>query len=65
VPRRRSSVIKPRDAFFQSTEALDVAAAALYESWIGRPLLRMVVDADTFVPAPAWPSVSMPATSTT
>jgi hypothetical protein len=46
-----SSVIKPRDAFFQSTEALDVAAAELYDLERPTVLLRMVVDADTFVPS--------------
>jgi ribosomal protein S18 acetylase RimI-like enzyme len=45
-----ASVIKPRDAFFQSTEALDVAAADLYELERATVLLRMVVDAETFVP---------------
>jgi ribosomal protein S18 acetylase RimI-like enzyme len=46
-----SSVIKPRDAFFQSTDALDAAAAELYD--LDRPtlLLRMVVDEKTFVPS--------------
>jgi len=45
-----ASVIKPRDAFFQSTEALDAAAAELYELERPTALLRMVVDRDTFVP---------------
>jgi ribosomal protein S18 acetylase RimI-like enzyme len=45
-----ASVIKPRDAFFQSTEALDVAAEELYELQRPTALLRMVVDARTFVP---------------
>jgi ribosomal protein S18 acetylase RimI-like enzyme len=45
-----ASVIKPRDAFFQATEALDVAAAELYELERATILLRMVVDAQTFVP---------------
>ena len=45
-----ASVIKPRDAFFQSTEALDVAAADLYELERATILLRMVVDAQAFVP---------------
>jgi ribosomal protein S18 acetylase RimI-like enzyme len=45
-----ASVIKPRDAFFQSTEALDVAAADLYELERATVLLRMVVDVQTFVP---------------
>ncbi len=45
------SVIKPRDAFLQATEALDQAASDLYE--LERPtfLLRMVVDAESFVAA--------------
>lgn len=45
-----SSVIKPRDAFFQSTEVHDAAIGDLYE--LDRPtaLLRMVVDGDTFRP---------------
>jgi ribosomal protein S18 acetylase RimI-like enzyme len=46
-----ASVIKPRDAFFQATEALDVAAAELYELERATVLLRMVVDSETFVPA--------------
>jgi ribosomal protein S18 acetylase RimI-like enzyme len=45
-----ASVIKPRDAFFQSTEALDVAAEELYELQRPTALLRMVVDSKTFVP---------------
>jgi ribosomal protein S18 acetylase RimI-like enzyme len=45
-----AGVIKPRDAFFQSTEALDVAAADLYELERATVLLRMVVDAQSFVP---------------
>jgi predicted GNAT family acetyltransferase len=45
-----ASVIKPRDAFFQAPEALDVAAAELYELERATVLLRMVVDAQTFVP---------------
>ena len=45
-----ASVIKPRDAFFQATEALDEAAAELYELERATLLLRMVVDAETFVP---------------
>jgi ribosomal protein S18 acetylase RimI-like enzyme len=47
-----SSVIKPRDAFFQATEALDGAAAELYDLERATVLLRMVVDAETFVPTP-------------
>lgn len=45
-----ASVIKPRDAFFQATEALDAAAADLYELERATVLLRMVVDSETFVP---------------
>ena len=45
-----ASVIKPRDTFFQATEALDVAAAELYELERATLLLRMVVDAQTFLP---------------
>jgi RimJ/RimL family protein N-acetyltransferase len=45
------SVIKPRDAFFQSTRALDLAASDLYELEDATVLLRMVVDAETFIPA--------------
>ena len=45
-----ASVIKPRDAFFQSTEAHDAAITDLYE--LDRPtiLLRMVVDRASFAP---------------
>ena len=46
-----ASVIKPRDAFFQSTKALDLAASDLYELEEATVLLRMVVDADSFIPA--------------
>ena len=46
-----ASVIKPRDAFFQSTKALDLAASDLYELEEATVLLRMVVDAETFIPA--------------
>jgi len=45
-----ASVIKPRDAFFQATKALDFAAADLYELEEATVLLRMVVDEQTFVP---------------
>jgi ribosomal protein S18 acetylase RimI-like enzyme len=45
-----AGVIKPRDAFFQSTEALDVAAEELYELQRPTALLRMVVDSSSFVP---------------
>ncbi|MDP9469009.1 MAG: GNAT family N-acetyltransferase [Chloroflexota bacterium] len=44
------SVIKPRDAFFQSTTALEAAVEDLYELERPTALLRMVVDASTFVP---------------
>ena len=44
-----ASVIKPRDAFLQSTEALDSAASDLYELERPTSLLRMVVDSETFV----------------
>jgi ribosomal protein S18 acetylase RimI-like enzyme len=43
-------VIKPRDAFFQSTPALEVGVEDLYEFERATALLRMVVDASTFVP---------------
>lgn len=46
-----AGVIKPRDAFFQSTEALDAVAGDLYELERATILLRMVVDADSFVPS--------------
>lgn len=45
-----TSVIKPRDAFFQSTEAHDAAIADLYDLERATTLLRMVVDRDSFVP---------------
>ena len=45
-----ASVIKPRDAFFQSTEAHDAAIGDLYELERPTALLRMVVDAGSFVP---------------
>jgi ribosomal protein S18 acetylase RimI-like enzyme len=45
-----TSVIKPRDAFFQSTAALDAGVEDLYELERPTALLRMVVDAGTFVP---------------
>jgi len=45
-----ASVIKPRDAFFQATEAHDKAISDLYELERATDLLRMVVDATTFVP---------------
>jgi ribosomal protein S18 acetylase RimI-like enzyme len=44
-------VIKPRDAFLQATEDLDRAAADLYELERPTHLLRMVVDAESFVAA--------------
>jgi ribosomal protein S18 acetylase RimI-like enzyme len=46
-----ANVIKPRDAYFQSTEALDTAAAELYELEQPTVLLRMVVDEGNFVPS--------------
>jgi ribosomal protein S18 acetylase RimI-like enzyme len=45
-----ASVIKPRDAFFQSTPRLESAVEDLYEFERPTALLRMVVDASTFVP---------------
>jgi ribosomal protein S18 acetylase RimI-like enzyme len=45
-----ASVIKPRDAFFQSTALLDAAVEDLYELERPTTLLRMVVDAQTFQP---------------
>jgi len=45
-----ASVIKPRDAFFQSTTTLEAAVEDLYELERPTALLRMVVDAATFVP---------------
>ena len=45
-----ASVIKPRDAFFQAIDGLDAAAEELYELERPTALLRMVVDAQTFVP---------------
>lgn len=45
-----ASVIKPRDAYFLSTEAHDVAIADLYELDPPLALLRMVVDAESFTP---------------
>jgi ribosomal protein S18 acetylase RimI-like enzyme len=44
------SVIKPRDAFFQSTTSLEAAVEELYEFERPTALLRMVIDASTFVP---------------
>jgi ribosomal protein S18 acetylase RimI-like enzyme len=44
------SVIRPRDAYFLSTGAHDVAIADLYELDPPLSLLRMAVDADTFTP---------------
>jgi ribosomal protein S18 acetylase RimI-like enzyme len=45
-----ASVIKPRDAFFQSTPTLEASVEDLYEFEGATVLLRMVVDASTFVP---------------
>lgn len=44
------SVIRPRDAYFMGTEALDEAAADLYELDAPQFLLRMAVTRDTFQP---------------
>jgi len=44
------SVIKPRDAYFQSTETLDMAISDLYELNAPVLLLRMATDAQTFEP---------------
>jgi ribosomal protein S18 acetylase RimI-like enzyme len=44
------SVIKPRDAYVQATEAFDAAISDLYELEPPLQLLRMVVDRATFVP---------------
>ena len=43
-------VIKPRDAFLQSTEQLAAVAEELYELERPTALLRMAVDAESFVP---------------
>jgi ribosomal protein S18 acetylase RimI-like enzyme len=45
-----ASVIKPRDAYFLSTEEHDPAIAELYELDPPLALMRMVVDAETFIP---------------
>jgi ribosomal protein S18 acetylase RimI-like enzyme len=45
-----ASVIKPRDAFFQSTTRLESAVEDLYDFEQPTALLRMVVDASSFVP---------------
>jgi len=45
-----ASVIKPRDAFFQSADGLDAAAEELYELERPTALLRMVTDRRSFVP---------------
>jgi len=45
-----ASVIRPRDAYFLSTEAHDVAIANLYDLDPPLALLRMVVDTDSFKP---------------
>jgi ribosomal protein S18 acetylase RimI-like enzyme len=44
------TIIKPRDAFFLGTAALDAAAGRLYDLDPPVELLRMVVDARTFQP---------------
>jgi GNAT superfamily N-acetyltransferase len=45
-----TSVIKPRDAFLQSTTTHEAAIEDLYDLELPTALLRMVVDARTFVP---------------
>jgi len=45
-----ASVIRPRDAYFMGTEALDEAAADLYELDGPQFLLRMAVNGETFRP---------------
>ena len=45
-----ANVIKPRDAFLQTTDRLANVAAELYELERPTALLRMVVDAESFVP---------------
>lgn len=45
-----ANVVKARDAFFQTTEALDDAASGLYQLERSTALLRMVVDARSFLP---------------
>jgi ribosomal protein S18 acetylase RimI-like enzyme len=45
-----ASVIKPRDAFLQSTEQLAAVAEELYELERPTALLRMAVDAESFIP---------------
>lgn len=44
------TVIKPRDAYFMGTDAIDAALADLYQLDPPAYLLRMAVDADTFRP---------------
>ena len=44
------TVIKPRDAYFMGTDAIDAAVADLYELERPQLLLRMAVDATTFQP---------------
>jgi ribosomal protein S18 acetylase RimI-like enzyme len=44
------TVIKPRDAYFMGTDAIDAAVAAIYELDPPQYLLRMAVDAATFQP---------------
>lgn len=45
-----AGVVKPRDAFFQATDAHEAAIGDLYELERPTALLRMVVDAGTFRP---------------
>jgi ribosomal protein S18 acetylase RimI-like enzyme len=44
------TVIKPRDAYFMGTEAIDAAIAQVYELELPQYLLRMAVDGATFQP---------------
>jgi ribosomal protein S18 acetylase RimI-like enzyme len=44
------SVIRPRDAYFMGTDAIDAAAGDLYDLDLPQYLLRMAVDAGTFQP---------------
>jgi ribosomal protein S18 acetylase RimI-like enzyme len=45
-----ASVIRPRDAYFLGTDAIDAAVSDLYELDAPQLLLRMAVDRDTFRP---------------
>jgi ribosomal protein S18 acetylase RimI-like enzyme len=44
------TVIKPRDAYFMGSEAIDAAIAQVYELELPQYLLRMAVDGATFQP---------------